>query len=454
MSNEISVSTLTETAKISLLSKRVVMLCFFMMITDGYDTTSLANAVPSIIREWGVDRVAVGGVFSFQLFGLMIGSLIFGYVGDKIGRKKVLVGGTLFFALASLATAYVHDIFQLYVVRFLFGAGIGAILPSAVAICNEYVPQRFRVSVIGFIWLGYASGNAIGSFLAAKIVPMYGWQMLFQIGGYLPIFVALALYLYLPESIRFLALKEGDSERTRNVARAMRPDLALANNSRVVLDAELFTKTKFDVSDLFYGSLRYSTVFLWLMYIANSMAAFYLSSWLPTLFQTAGLSQSASSMALGFMALGGALGGITIGRSIDRFGLPFFAVAPGIASLIVGSLGYLASGSETMVYVAVFCSGFFVGGTQTCLHGVAGRIYPTAIRANGVGVALGVAKIGSISGPFIAGVLLQWQFSVPALFLAAAVPCAFSFLCAIGLFYFFERAPKAEAVSSPAVSSA
>lgn len=119
-----------------------------------------------------------------------------------------------------------------------------------------------------------------------------------------------------------------------------------------------------------------------------------------------------------------------------------FAAAPGIASLIVGSLGYLASGSETLVYASVFCSGFFVGGTQTCLHGIAGRIYPTAIRANGVGWALGVAKIGSISGPFIAGVLLQAKFSVPALFLAAAVPCAVSFLCALGLFYFFERAPK------------
>jgi AAHS family 4-hydroxybenzoate transporter-like MFS transporter len=452
MKNEITVSSLTEATKISSISKLVVSLCFLMMITDGYDTTALANAIPQIIRSWGVDKVAAGGVFSNQLFGLMIGSLVFGYVGDKIGRKSVLVGGTLFFALSSLATAYAQDIYQLYVVRFLFGLGIGAILPSAVAICNEYVPQRFRVTVIGFIWLGYASGNAIGSFLAAKIVPMTGWQTLFQIGGYLPIVVAIAMYFYLPESIRFLALKEGGSERTQKVARAMRPDLDVTSDTRVILDAELFTKVKFVLSDLFYGPLKYSTVFLWLIYIANSMAAFYLSSWLPTLFQTAGLSQSSSSIALGFMAVGGAVGGITIGRTIDKFGLPMFAAAPGIGCLIVASLGYLASGSDLLVFASVFCSGFFVGGTQTCLHGLAGKIYPTAIRANGVGWALGVAKIGSISGPFIAGVLLQWNFSVTALFLAASVPCGVSFLAALGLLHFFENTPQS--ASTPAVSAA
>jgi AAHS family 4-hydroxybenzoate transporter-like MFS transporter len=433
MPRTFAISELIETEKVGALSKRVVALCGLMMITDGYDTAALSYAVPSLIRLWHVDKVSMGAVFSLQLFGLMIGSMAFGYFGDRFGRKSVIIAGTFLFGAASLLTALAGDINQLYVVRFLFGLGVGGALPNAVAMCNEYAPRRFRISVIALIFVGYTLGSSGGGLFSAWLMPQYGWQIVFQIGGWLPILVCFALYAYMPESIRYLALKHGSSPRTLQVARTMRPDLAIDDGVTILPDRESGAKTTFSPLELLKGPRKFMTPFLWLLYIANSMATFALTSWMPTLMETAGLPPATSAVASSFLSIGGAAGGLLAARGIDRFGLLSFVFLPALAVPVIGGMGYATSLGEYALFFCIAIGGFCVLGAQNCLHGLAGSIYPTSIRANGVGWALGVAKIGSMSGPILAGILLAAGLSVRGLFMAVAIPLFVGLLSAIAL---------------------
>jgi len=405
------------------LTLRVTATSFVLMVADSYDVAALSFAVPELIRNWHVDKIATGGVFSAGLFGLLVGSIVFGHIGDRWGRKNAIVLGTVLFGVVTYATGWATSLNQMLVYRFIACLGLGGAVPIAAALTNEFAPKHLRVTAVTVIFAGYAIGGTFGGVISAQLVPAYGWPIFFQLGGAVSLLLALASMLFLPESASYLESKKAHQQRAAESRSAARK-------------AE--TVTRLPLVELFADRRSVMTPLLWLVYVANSITLFALVSWLPVLIEAAGLGRGVAAMALSCFFLGGAAGGLVVGFLIDRSGMKALAGSALIACPVIASLGMLSS-SETLLLAAATAAGFFTIGVQNSLHGVAGSIYPTHIRANGMGWALGIGKIGAISGPFIGGLLLSMALPVAQLFWAAAVPIAVVTVTAFFLMKIYDR---------------
>ncbi len=396
----------------------ILALCFLLMVCDSYDVAALSFAAPVLIKVWGIAPSAMGFVFSVGLFGLLVGSILFGWVGDRFGRKRAMILGALGFSVLTAATGLAGSQTELLVLRFLATIGLGGAVPNAVALVTEFTPRARRITAVGIIFAGYSIGGIVAGLSATYVIGALGWQAMFFIGGALSL-ATTAAFLLLPESLSFLAARPAKQPQAARVAAFLRPDLLLGPQARVIAE-QTAQASRGRVADLFTGPLKLATPLMWLIYIANSMTVFSLSSWMPVAVESVGFPRSMAATATALLFAGSAVGGVVGGRFADRFGLGAVVTMAVLAFPTVAALGALG-GLEGLLLPVSFLAGCFAFGGQTCLHGVVGSLYPTNVRANGVGWAIGIAKIGSIAGPLIGGLLLP-RLSGQHLFLAAASP--------------------------------
>ena len=313
----IELSEILDTDRVRGTAVRVTLLCFLVMVADSYDVSALSFAVPELIRQWHVDKIATGTVFSASLFGLMIGSVLFGFIGDRWGRKAAIVAGSMAFGALTLATGLASSLDGMLAIRFLACVGLGGAVPNAVALTNEYSPKHARVTSIAVIFAGYALGGTLGGVISAQLVPLCGWPVIFYLGGAASLALGLALVVWLPESIGYLALRSDGALRSVMLAASVRPDLDLRGVSRISVRSD-GDRSQFVLKRLFAGPRTMMTPLLWTVYVANSVTLFALVSWLPVLVESAGMTRSVAAIALSLFFLGGAAGGLAVGRLIDR----------------------------------------------------------------------------------------------------------------------------------------
>ena len=182
---------------------RLLLACAAVLFLDGFDTQAIGYVAPALAKEWGLSKGALGPVFSAGLFGLMIGALVFGPLADRVGRKKIITLSTAAVGLGALATALAQDLNTLLVIRFLTGLGLGGAMPNTVAMTSEYNPQRRRATMVMIMFCGFSIGAALGGFLAADLIPRFGWRSVFIVGGIAPLLLLPVLVWRLPESVRF-----------------------------------------------------------------------------------------------------------------------------------------------------------------------------------------------------------------------------------------------------------
>jgi MFS transporter, AAHS family, 4-hydroxybenzoate transporter len=397
---------------------RVIGLCFLLMICDSYDVAALSFAAPVLLKEWGLKPADMGLVFSAGMLGLLAGSILFGWIGDRFGRKRAMIAGALGFGLFTVATGLAESETSLLVLRFIATIGLGGAVPNAVALTTELTPKARRITAVGLIFAGYSVGGIIAGLSAAYIIGTMGWRAMFFIGGALSLAVSVA-FVKVPESLAFLAAIPQRRAEALRVAAFLRPDCTFAAGAQVVADVAAGAP-RAGLAELFAGRLAVATPLLWIIYIANSMTVFSLSSWMPVAVESVGLSRGMAAVATALLYVGSAVGGVIGGRFADRFGIVAVTVMAALAIPSIGVLGALGGQGGLLLVLCVLAGAFCFGG-QTCLHGVAGTLYPTNVRANGVGWAIGIAKIGSIAGPFIVGLLMA-HLTGAQLFLAAAAP--------------------------------
>jgi AAHS family 4-hydroxybenzoate transporter-like MFS transporter len=422
MTQTLGTGEIAEGSRISALSRKVVALMLLVTLVDSYDQSALAYAAPAIVRDWGIETSAMGPVFGAQMAGMMLGGILFGYLGDRLGRRSVVIGGTLLFGLLSLATMLVQSLPALLLIRFIVGVGVGGVTPNAVALANEYAPRRFQVTAVALMFIGYVFGGVGGGAVSAWLLPRFGWEIVFLIGGVVPLVMAAILVWQLPESIKFLVLDGRPDRRAQALALVarMRPDLNVQAGTRLVDDSPAAAGR--GLALLFDGALRSMTPMLWIAYIANSITAFGIISWMPILLETMGFPGHAAAIATALMFAAAALGGLLMGLIVDRRGIGPLIATPAAAIPAMIAIGFLKPGAEMLLFALAALVGFFAFGFQNSLHGIGGSIYPTQVRALGVGWALSVSKAGGIVGPAAGGMLLAAGASPLAILTAAAVP--------------------------------
>ena len=415
----VPVSRLLDERGLSTFHYNLIFWCVLLSLIDGYDIAAIAFAAPHLVREWGLKPGALGPVFSASLIGILFGSALFGWVGDRYGRKTALIGANLLFGVFTLAAAWSKNLDQLFWLRLLAGLGIGGVIPNVVAINTESAPRRLRATLaligVGFVPLG----GAIPGIVAATLVPSHGWQILFTIGGIVPIILAIIGMFTLPESIKFMALHESQRSKMEKTIKALDPSYNLPANARFVIEDEQ-QFPGFSPAYLFRQGLWLITPLLWILFALNLMGYFFLLSWTPTLMAVLKLPPSVGALAGAMIQVGGTVGSLFLVRWIEhkRFlaiALMFVAAVP-----IVASIGYAGQTSTTALAVATFFAGFCVLGIQTGINVTGALVYPTSLRANGSGWQLGIGRIGSIIGP-IAGALFV-GLPVEKLYVWSALP--------------------------------
>lgn len=402
---------------------RIAALCALVAGLDGFDTQAIAYVAPTIAETWKLDKAAFGPIFGAGLLGLTAGAFILGPLADHIGRKLVIILCTAIFGLFALLTARATNIDQLLFYRLLTGIGLGGAMPNLIAITNEYAPARLKATLVTIMFCGFPLGSTIGGLVSAPLIARFGWESVFVCGGILPLILIPILWIAMPESARFLAMKADGEKKLARILRRIDPKLNPADFiAQIRGEADTGAARKFPIFELFRGGRAPTTFLLWLAFFMNLLVMYFLVNWLPSLLRGFGLSLEIAIASTAILNLGGVVGAIMLGRLIDKFEP---AIVLGLAYL--ASVGFILiiaySGTNVALLLAgAAAAGFGIVGGQIGLNAVAASTYPGAIRSTGVGWALGVGRIGSILGPVAGGALLGFGWSSQQLLLTAMVP--------------------------------
>ena len=204
----LDVTATIDRRPLSALGLRVAILCGIAVLLDGYDVQVISFVAPVLTQALGVSRSMLGPVFSMGLVGTTLGALILGPLADRIGRKTVLLGCILAFALSSLGTMTASGIGSLMMWRLLSGVALGGTTPVAVALTAEFCPARVRGTATIIVCCGVPVGAGGGAFIVAQLIPAFGWSSAFLLGGLPPLALLVAAMFLLPESIGDLARRD------------------------------------------------------------------------------------------------------------------------------------------------------------------------------------------------------------------------------------------------------
>ena len=421
--NIINVEALIDQRRFGWFNLRVLGLALLALIADGYDVQVMAFSAPSLLREWHLQRAAFAPVLSAGLFGILIGAPLFGWLGDRIGRKRCIVVSSLAYGVFCLLCLKATDLHSLMILRFLTGVGLGGVLPNAIAIAAELSPRRIRPAMASVIAVGITIGGVIPGLIAAHIAPEGAWRTLFLFGGLAPFVLAALVAFGLPESVAFLVARGAPRERIARLVRDIDPRADIPAGATFVLNP-VEAKASTGLGALFAGDLKVTTPLLWLMFASTLLTIYLLTSWMPLLLEASGFSPAQAAGANSLFQAGGVVGCIAVSLLLARFGAPLVAGLFVLTLLATAAVARLdLSGAGLSLGLAV-CGACLIG-LQGTLNGTAGMAYPTAARAKGVGVALGVGRIGSVLGPLVGGQMVAAGGSSPRdLFLLPLAPLA------------------------------
>ncbi len=421
--NEVQVSHLLDEHGLGAFQIKLILWSTLIAYIDGYDIGAIAFAAPHLIREWHIAPKDLGLVLTASNFGVLFGSQIFGWVGDRYGRKTALILSNILFGIFTWWAAYATNLTDLFWLRTIAGLGIGGVIPNVVAINAESAPRNLRAT-LAIIATGMVPiGGALAGFAAAAFIPQYGWPILFKIGGVAPIGFAILAIFGLPESIKYMTLHERHREKMVALIRAIRPDFQVPPDARFVIEDE----KQFPSSNpryLFHNGLEVITPLTWLIFILNLMGYFFLISWTPTILVSAAkASQTVAALTGAGLQVGGTVGALLLCWWLQRQRFLAIAILFLIAVPVVAAIGYAGLSSTTALVIVAFLAGAVVLGIQSGINVVGAMIYPTSLRANGSGWQLGLGRFGAILGP-LAGTALVGLFPIQQLYLFAAIPFA------------------------------
>jgi AAHS family 4-hydroxybenzoate transporter-like MFS transporter len=416
-----------ESQRIGPLQLRVAVLCGFAQMFDGYDISSIGMAAPSLSHAWNVAPAAFATAFVMSNVGVMVGALASGPTGDRLGRKPVILASLLLLGVFSFATAYATTIPMLAFMRFMTGIGIGALMPSTVALASDYAPDRLRATVTMWVFAGNPLGGFLGGQLIALMLPIFGWQVIFYIGGGLPLVLFPFLLFCMPESPRFLLARNVRTPSALRIfaATGINPDAAPAARQ---VDLAEHTNT---VVALFTDGYAMRTILFWIMFFASLLSLYLIGFWLPTVLHLEGLSPADAVFAASLYSAGGGLSVLLLGPMASRLGTDrvlTVCLACGIVIIAAVALGRLP---YPILLAAIFIMGICVVGGQLGANGLSAAKYPARIRTTGVGWALGIGRLGGIVGPGLGGFLLAQGWQPPHILLCACLTAAIAAICVV-----------------------
>ncbi|HYZ42568.1 MAG TPA: MFS transporter [Stellaceae bacterium] len=409
-----------ENQRIGALQIRVVAICTLIQMCDGYDVGSIGWAVPSLTHAWHLAPSAFSLAFLWSNLGVMAGALASGPIGDRLGRKPLLMASIAIFGVASLLSAFAGTLLVLSALRFFTGLGIAGAFTGTTALTGDYTPQRLRATMIMVSFTGAPIGGFIGGQIVAVLLRHYDWPIIFILGGIFPLVLLLVMALWLPESPRFLAARTNLAPRHR----ALLARLGITPG-QAVHGADIARENP--VKMLFSKGYALQTVLLWIVFFCSLINLYMFVFWLPEVLHLTGMTPSDAVFATSLHALGGIAAVLYLGFFIDRVG-PERSLALHYA---VGAVFIALIALVTMPYSVLLAVIFFSGvtsiGSQTGANATCGALYPARMRTSGIGWALGIGRLGGIAAAPLGGFLPVRGLPQPQIFSSA---CLFALVAA------------------------
>jgi MFS transporter, AAHS family, 4-hydroxybenzoate transporter len=455
MTTRVDVQAFLDNHRFSGFQWLIFGLCLVIVLLDGFDTAAIGFIAPSLLKEWGIEKSALGPVLSAALFGLAAGALLAGPLADHLGRKLVLTGSVLVFGIACLSSAFAGDLTQLVGLRFVTGVGLGAAMPNAVTLMSEYCPQRLRATMTNLMFCGFPLGAAFGGFLAAWMIPQWGWRSVLVLGGVTPLLLVVLLFALLPESVHYLLSKGASAERVRRVMRRV-SESATEVGQFIMTEPEHAEVTrqvaKSGIGMVLSPMLRLGSVMLWIAYFMGLVIFYALINWMPLLFKDAGLSPQTATLISALFPLGG-VGAVAFGWLMDRFNANLIIAAGYALTAVSIFLIGQAAGNVGLLMVAVFVGGALMNTAQSSMPALAAAFYPTQGRATGVAWMLGIGRFGGIAGSFLVAELAARHLSFSQIFTVVAIPGAIAALALVVKQVVGPGRPAGKAVGAAVVSA-
>jgi len=435
---DVNVSGLIDNSRLNAFHIRVIGLCSCLLFFEGFDFYAISYVAPALGQELGISKPMLGPIFSAGQFGLMLGALILGIAGDRWGRKRVFIMCGLVFGLATLATALTTSYLWLLIWRSIAGLGMGGAGPIAITIASDYCPRRVRAALTMVMYTGFSFGGVFAGGVNAYFL-QYGWQTVFYVGGAIPILLSPVLVLALPESLNYLVSRKTRGDEIARILKKLAPDVRHSADSCFMMD-QAYEK-KVQVPELFRAGYGSRTILLWTILFVSLITLFSLTNWLPTLFNTLGITPKQVVTIMAVSQGAGLLGSLVAARLVVAY-RPFHVATLGfaIAASLLLSLGRFGSGYIAILIVNPLLY-FFLIGDQNIVNAMAGQLYPPKIRATGTGWAIGIGRIGGILGPSIAGLLLAFHWTPGRLFMIAAFPTLATSASAFALSHVIKELP-------------
>lgn len=378
-----------------------LILLAMVFIMDGYDLNAMPLAVPRLQGPLGLEPSAFGWVFSIVLVGLGAGAALLAPLGDRIGRRPLIVFGCLAVAISTLATATAASIPEFILWRFVTGAGLGACLPNCTALSAELAPERLRATLMSLVSAGIVVGALGAGMTAPAVVGFGGWEGLFVVPGLFAAILAIALWWVLPGEA---APHEGRAPRTR------------------LPQFELFSAPWLLPFSVFAGALT-----------LNAANLYLLTSWVPTVLPQADFTVDQAAQVTGLMQGAGLFLGMIMSVLIDRW-------RPGptmVGAFLFMAACFLAIGltaPDPLRWTLLLLAGAgAISGAGMALPALTAYLFPSRLLSSAVGMGVLVARVGAISGPLIGTAMLDAGVA-PRLFLAAAaLPAGIAALICLGI---------------------
>ncbi|WP_337187959.1 MFS transporter [Phenylobacterium sp.] len=411
----------------------VVSVCMLVAFLDGFDVQMIAFMAPAIGREWQVEKEVFGLIFSSGIAGMLVGMVGQGPLSDRFGRKPMTLICVATFGLCTLACAAAHSTTELLLLRFVGGVGMGAVLPNVIVLVSEFAPAHLRSRMVVVLGAGVPIGGLVAGAISAWLLPVTGWRPLFVVGGVAPLLMLPVLALWLPESPLFLMdrakrrVGPGRDSDERRIAALVQRGWRAPPAAEPAVAAQ-------GVAALLGPAFRRSTLLLWLICAANMVLFYSMLSWMPLILTSAGTPESLAALSGAMLNFGVIVGSFPLGWAADRFGMgKVLPVTYVIGAGLFAATGALLGAPFAVVLVLCALLGCVSGGSQLLLNAFAGGLYPTAMRATGIGFAATAGRGGAIAGPALCGFLLAGGLPEGALLALLATPALIAALACAGL---------------------
>lgn len=412
----------------------ILVLCFVVYVIDGFDIAVISFLAPAISKDWSLPADQLGLVFSAGVLGMTIGAMFLASLADLYGRRPTTAAMLVLAGAATLGAGYATNANELVALRFAGGLGLGALVATLAPLASEYSPRQHRTFIMAVIFTAGPLGPVVGGLIVAPLVGEHGWRIVFLWAGIITFVIAGLTYVIVPESISFIIKRQptGALERVNRILRYIRQQPV----ERLPEVSTGAATEPASVRSLLVPSRRPTTLFLWSTFFLSFASVYFLTSWLPKILVDVGFPQDRAILGAVMLPAGSVLGAPLVGFIAKRVALHQVIAASlvigGVAVLLLAAVvGADAAATSGLVWPLLFVVGLTLFGGFVNLYTLAVSIYPVQVRSTGLGWAAGLGRGGAVLSPALAGMMIAWGVTSPALFLYFGLPAFAAAACAL-----------------------